>query len=46
VGGFVNSIEGVASGYTSGKGSRADWFYFVNGIQSRVGANERPAVAG
>ena len=40
-GGFVNSIEGVASGYTSGKGSRADWFYFVNGIQSRVGANER-----
>ena len=45
-GGFVNSIEGVASGYTSGKGSRADWFYFVNGIQSRVGANERPLSPG
>ena len=45
-GGFVDSIEGVASGYTSGKGTRADWFYFVNGIQSRVGANERPLSPG
>jgi Domain of unknown function (DUF4430) len=32
-GGFVESIEGI-----SGNASRRDWFYYVNGVQARVGA--------
>ncbi len=37
-GNFVNSIQGLASGYTGGGSVRADWFYFVNGIQANRGA--------
>jgi Domain of unknown function (DUF4430) len=37
-GGFVQSIDGVAGG-TSG-GRRSDWFFYVNGIESPVGAAE------
>ena len=36
-GGFVQSIDGLAG--TGGDG-RADWFYFVNGIEASVGAAE------
>ncbi len=34
----MNSIDGLASGFTGGGGQRADWFYFVNGMQADVGA--------
>ena len=37
-GGFVGAIGGVASGYTGSRPVRTDWFYYVNGLQSRVGA--------
>lgn len=40
-GGFVNAIEGLESGYT-GKASEEqrmqDWFFYINGILSGVGA--------
>jgi uncharacterized protein DUF4430 len=32
-GGFVQSIDGI-----SGSASRRDWFYYVNGIQAKIGA--------
>jgi hypothetical protein len=32
-GGFVQSIDGIA-----GSASRRDWFYYVNGIEAKVGA--------
>jgi len=35
-GGFVASIDGLASSGESG----SDWFYYVNGVLSGVGANE------
>lgn len=37
-GGFVQSIEGIAGG-TDGGRSR-DWFFYVNGVESPVGAAE------
>jgi hypothetical protein len=37
-GGFVQSIEGLAGG-TDGERSR-DWFFYVNGVESPVGAAE------
>jgi len=37
-GGFINSINGLASGYTDSGGVKIDWFYSVNGIQASVGA--------
>jgi len=37
-GGFVNGINGVRSGYTGKEKIKADWFFYVNGIQSNVGA--------
>jgi hypothetical protein len=37
-GGFVQSIDGLA-GETSG-GRRSDWFFYVNGIESPIGAAE------
>jgi hypothetical protein len=43
-GGFVQSIEGVAGG-TDGERSR-DWFFYVNGIESPVGAAEVGVEAG
>jgi hypothetical protein len=38
-GNFVQEIEGVAGGREGGR--RVDWFYYVNGIESGVGAAER-----
>jgi hypothetical protein len=38
-GGFVQEIDGVAGGRDGGR--RVDWFYYVNGIESSVGAGER-----
>jgi hypothetical protein len=43
-GGFVQEIDGVAGGRESGR--RADWFYYVNGIEAPVGATERRVSAG
>ena len=43
-GGFVHSIDGV-SGEVSG-GRSLDWFFFVNGIESSVGAAEVPVRGG
>ncbi len=40
-GGFVNAINGVRSGYTGSQKNqktKMDWFFYVNGIQSNVGA--------
>jgi len=37
-GGFVNSINGLASGYTGADKKTRDWFYYVNGIITSVGA--------
>ena len=37
-GGFVNAINEVRSGYAGSQKSKADWFFYVNGIQSNVGA--------
>jgi len=37
-GGFVNGINGVRSGYTGREKTKTDWFFYVNGIQSNVGA--------
>jgi hypothetical protein len=37
-GGFIQSIDGLA-GDTSG-GRRSDWFFYVNGIESPVGAGD------
>ena len=37
-GGFVNAINGVHSEFTSSQGAKKDWFFYINGIQSNVGA--------
>ena len=37
-GGFVQSIDGLAGGERGGR--RYDWFFYVNGIESPVGAAE------
>jgi Domain of unknown function (DUF4430) len=43
-GGFVQEIDGVAGGHEGGR--RADWFYYVNGIEAPVGAAERRLTGG
>jgi Domain of unknown function (DUF4430) len=43
-GGFVQDIDGVAGGREEGR--QVDWFYYVNGIESSVGAAERDVEAG
>jgi hypothetical protein len=43
-GGFVQTIDGVSGGRENGH--RADWFYYVNGIEAPVGAAERRLSAG
>jgi hypothetical protein len=43
-GGFVQSIDGLAGGSENGR--RHDWFFFVNGIESEVGAASRTVHAG
>lgn len=37
-GGFVQSIEGLEGGSEDGR--RSDWFFYVNGVESGVGAAE------
>jgi hypothetical protein len=43
-GGFVQQIGDVAGGREGGR--RVDWFYYVNGIESPVGAADRKVAAG
>jgi Domain of unknown function (DUF4430) len=43
-GGFVQEVEGIAGGREGGR--RADWFYYVNGIEAPIGAAERRVTAG
>jgi hypothetical protein len=43
-GGFVQEVDGIAGGREDGR--RADWFYYVNGIEAPVGAAERRVTAG
>ena len=43
-GNFVQEIDGVSGGREDG--SRVDWFYYVNGIESSEGAGERQLHAG
>jgi hypothetical protein len=43
-GGFVQEIDGVSGGHEDGR--RADWFYYVNGIEASVGAAERRVSSG
>src|SRR5215467_4166984 len=40
---FVDSIDGLT---TKGSGGRADWFYYVNGIEASVGAADRTLAPG
>ncbi len=37
-GGYVNTINGIYSGFTGGSKAEMDWFIYVNGIQCNVGA--------
>jgi hypothetical protein len=37
-GGFVNAINGVRSGYAGSQKTQQDWFFYINGIQSNIGA--------
>jgi len=37
-GGFVSAINGVRSGFTGSQKTKTDWFFYINGIQSNVGA--------
>lgn len=40
-GGFINSIDGLKSGFTNQKNrEKIDWFYYVNGILAQVGAGD------
>ena len=44
-GGFVNAIDGLKSGYTGGgssqkKGTKNDWFYYVDGVMAEIGADQ------
>ena len=43
-GNFVQEIDGVSGGRENGQ--RVDWFYYVNGIESSMGAGERKLHAG
>jgi hypothetical protein len=43
-GNYVQEIDGVSGGREDGR--RVDWFYYVNGIESSVGAGERKLYPG
>jgi hypothetical protein len=43
-GGFVQEIDGLAGGREDRR--RVDWFYYVNGVESSVGAAERRVAPG
>jgi len=37
-GGFVSAINGIGSEYEEDSANKRDWFFYINGIQSNVGA--------
>ena len=39
-GGFVSSINGISSEYGGANSEQRDWFLYINGISSNVGAND------
>ena len=39
-GGFVNSINGIGLEYEGASKSKMDWFLYINGISSNVGAKD------
>jgi len=39
-GGFVNSINGISSEYEGTSNSQRDWFFYINGVSSNIGAND------
>lgn len=39
-GGFVRAINGISSEYEESSNSKKDWFFYINGISSIVGAND------
>lgn len=39
-GGFVSAINGVGSEYEGANKSKKDWFFYINGIASNVGARD------
>ena len=39
-GGFVSSINGVSSEYGGANGKKEDWFFYINGVSSNVGAGD------
>lgn len=45
-GGFVDSIDGVSSGYTAGGGRQEDWFFYVDGLLSDRGAADYALAVG
>ncbi len=45
-GGFVSSINGLATGYTGPNKEKRDWFYYMNGIMTAVGAQNYLPVSG
>lgn len=38
-GGYVESINDIKSTYSDGKGEKNDWFYYINGMLSSIGAS-------
>jgi hypothetical protein len=43
-GGFVQEIDGIAGGREDGR--PVDWFFYVNGVESSVGATQRKVAPG
>ena len=39
-GGFVSSINGISSKYEGENKSKKDWFFYINGIASNIGARD------
>jgi len=45
-GGFIQAVDGLASGYAGDGPGKMDWFYYVNGQMADVGAAEYEVRAG
>ncbi|MBM7853920.1 hypothetical protein JOC37_000285 [Desulfohalotomaculum tongense] len=45
-GAFVSDINGLASGYVGPDKKKMDWFYYVNGIMTSVGAQDYHPTSG
>lgn len=39
-GGYVESINDIKSTYSGGNGEKNDWFYYINGMLSSIGASD------